>query len=271
MATPIPDNLDVRFCPAVPVADLKPIIPRNVVDGNRLTFGRIEDSMRQVGVVEPFVVRNEARGLMIEVGNHRYVLAKKLGITHVPCIVNTVLRVDPKLAGGPFGAEAFSGSIPEGIRFATVEEVLGKVTHVPQYVSIAEWGLNLHFYNFTVEQSVPRGWASLMGRADCRAATFGSSGQHLILTLEPQGKGFSRGVWSEWMALESPAIVMVRSGALHLLRGSPGASATQAEIREGWFERLSAGERFSLRAYASRNSPQVNEVVVIGGGHACQA
>jgi len=63
---------------------------------------------------------------------------------------------------------------------------------------------------------------------------------------------------------------MVRSGALRLLRGSPGAGASQAEIRDGLFERLPAGERFSLRAYASSNSPRVNEVLVIGGGHACQ-
>ena len=227
--------------------------------------------MGRVGIVEPFVVRNDKRGLVIEVGNHRYVLAKKLGITHVPCIVSTVLRANPELSGGAFEVEPFSGSIPDGDRLTTVEDALGKVTHVPQFVSIAEWGLNLHFYNFTAEQSVPRGWARLSGRAGCRSSAFGSGGQHLFMELAPRGRGFARGVWSDWMTPSSPVTVMVRSGAPYLLRGSPGPSAAQSETHEGWFGGIPAGESFSLRAYASSGSPAVNEVIIVGGGHLCPA
>lgn len=249
--TTLPENIDVRFCPEFPVDSMKPVIPRNIVEGNRLTFGRIEDSIKNDGVVEPFLVKNEESGMMIEVGNHRYVLVKKLGITHVPCIINTILPRTP----------------PEGERMLTMEDVMGKLTYAPMHVSLAEWGVNLHPYNFTVEQSVPREWAKLSGRANCREEWFGRSGNHLRLVIETKGLGFSHGVWSDWMVAEGPVIACLLQGSLHLLRGGPpNWSATQVLLQEMEFERIDAGTRFSFRAYASPRSavPGVNSVLLGG-------
>ena len=256
--TPIPDNLDVRFCPAIPIADLKPVIPREVCDINRLRFGRIERSMRSAGIVEPLIVKNEKRGLMVEVGNQRHLMAQKLGITHAPCIVNTVLRADPKKASSPFPAEPFYGPIPDGERLLTVEDALAKVAHVPEYASIADWGLDIHFYNFTVEESVPRGWASLSGRENCRRAVFGARGQHAHLTLTTRKDTFTGGLWSERMTAESPMTVRVLSGGdIYLLFDSG-----QIRLAEGESWRIGPGTGFSIRIY---RSSEVVDVVLLAG------
>lgn len=232
MSIPLPDHIDIRYCPAVPVRDLVPSIHRSEAPW-KPAFARVGPSVREKGFVEPFLVLNCIRGLVVEVGNHRLPIAVAMGVETVGCIVST-----PEDGPAP----------PDGERLSTVEDVMARLANPPESLCIDD-GLMVDFHDFTKERVVPHGWAALGGRRCAREHAFGKIAT--VVTLEPLKSPGN--AWSDWQVVDEAMTVMVLSGSAWLLRagldGAPRDSVRQEEMNEGAESRLEPGERFCLRVY----------------------
>lgn len=232
MATPLPDHMDVRYCPAVLVRDLIPAIRRSEAPG-KPAFARVGPSVREEGFVEPFLVVNCERGLVVEVGNHRLPIAVSMGVKAVGCIVSTA-------KGGP--------KPPTGERLRTLEDVMARLANPPESW-YADDNLVVHFHDFTKGRVVPHGWAALGGRRGAQEQKFGSIAT--VVTLEPVKPCGS--AWYDWRTATVATDVMSLSGSVWLLRAGPDGpardSVRQDEMSEGDGSSLEAGERFCLRVY----------------------
>lgn len=219
----IPDKFDVRFC-RLPVAVLSPLILRDRNDNNCFRLDRLEADIRRNGIVEPLLVRNEKHGLIVEIGNQRLYLAGKVGIKTVDCIVSTVLPgLQPILAGE---------------RLYTYEDVLSKLTRRPDYIGLAEWGINLFNYDFTKEQIVPKKDATLLGSPGCREEIF--EGHRRVVMLGD--------TWSHWRLSTRRLTLYVLSGKLWLLRRS-GNTIASLYLAAGEFAILPKHTEYCPRTY----------------------
>lgn len=219
----IPDKFDVRFC-RLPIAVLAPLIPRERTGENCFRMDRLEADIRRSGIVEPLLVRNEKHGLIVEIGNQRLYLAGKVGIRTADCIVNTVL---PSLQ-----------PIPAGERLRTYEDVLSKLVHRPDYIGLAEWGINFFNYDFTKEQIVPKKDATLFGSPRCREEVF--EGHRKII--------MPGGAWSHWRLSTRRMTVYVLSGKLWLLRRSDSGIVNSC-VAAGEFVILPKHTEYCPRTY----------------------
>lgn len=248
MPTPIPEWIDVRYCPAIPLADLAPGIPRS---GGSPAYERLLPSVLEAGVVEPLLVlNNDGRGLVVEVGNHRLAVAASLGLAAVPCIVSTA-------RGGP--------PPPPGERLPTVEDVMARLANPPESVSLtgpdanrppgwsaAPPSLVVHFHDFTRRLAVPHGPAEIAGRREAAEERFGPLAD--VVRLAPGRAGsFCHGAWGGWRVARRPTAVLALSGEAWLLRagpdGPPRDSVRQQELRAGQEAAVAPGERYCLRTY----------------------
>lgn len=50
-------------------------------------YDLLKESIREVGILHPLLVKKEGPNYVIKNGNHRYMIAKELGIRELPCIV----------------------------------------------------------------------------------------------------------------------------------------------------------------------------------------
>jgi hypothetical protein len=249
MPTPIPEWIDVRYCPAVPVAGLVPSISRS---GGSPAYERLRPSVLEAGVVEPLLVlNNDGRGLVVEVGNHRLAVAAALGLAALPCIVSTA-------RGGP--------PPPEGERLLTVEDVMARLANPPESLVLSgpetqgppgrRWpaapSLVVHFHDFTKRSAVPHGPAEIAGRRGAEEERFGPLAD--VVRLAPGKPGsFCHGAWTGWRAASRPTAVLALSGEAWLLRagpdGPPRDSVRQQELRAGQEAAVAPGERYCLRTY----------------------
>ncbi len=183
--------------------------------------------------MEPLLVVNCSRGLVVEVGNHRLPIAVSMGIEAMGCIVSTA-------KGGP--------PPPAGERLRTLEDVMARLANPPASWSMDE-NLIVHFHDFTKGRIVPSGWAALGGRRGAQEQEYGRVAT--VVTLEPLKPSGS--AWCDWRKAVSATDVLALSGSVWLLRAEPDGpardSVRQDEVSEGAKSSLEAGERFCLRVY----------------------
>jgi hypothetical protein len=262
MPTQIPEWINVRYCPAVPVAVLVPGIRRS---DNSPAHERLLPSVREAGIVEPLLVFSGDGGLVVEVGNHRLVVAASLGIATVPCIVCSSAETtaqthrDISTAGPP----------PDGERLLTVEDMMARLANPPEHLVMSgpddpdvqgppgrrRGGPNItvDFHDFTRRSAVPHGPAEIAGRRGAEEERFGPLAE--VIRLSPSKPGsFCHGAWGGWRVARRATAVLALSGEAWLLQagpdGPPRDSVHQEELRAGQEAAISAGGRYCLRTYA---------------------
>jgi hypothetical protein len=236
------------------VAGLVPGIRRS--DGSA-AYERLLPSVREAGIVEPFLVLNGANGFVVEVGNHRLVVAASLGIAAVPCIVSTAAGGTPP---------------PEGERMLTVEDVLARLANPPEHLAMSgpdeqTPSIVVHFHDFTKRIAVPHGPAEIAGRRGAEEERFGPLAEVLRLTPGKPGS-FCHGAWGGWRIARRATAVLALSGEAWLLRagpdGPPRDSVRQQELRAGQEASVAPGERYCLRVYCGGGA----ELAVVPPGRA---
>lgn len=82
----------------IPIGSIKPDEDqsRTVFDEGELSS--LADSIRQVGILSPLLVRKKGGRYIIIAGERRFRAAKKAGLTHLPCIVFEMSREDTAIA-----------------------------------------------------------------------------------------------------------------------------------------------------------------------------
>ncbi|AAO44898.1 MAG: ParB/RepB/Spo0J family partition protein [Tropheryma whipplei] len=87
-----PSNSPFRFSGVinVPITDISPNPrqPRKVFDPNSLS--ELASSIKEVGFIQPIVVRKTKLGYVLVIGERRLRAAKMAGLSHVPAIVKTL-------------------------------------------------------------------------------------------------------------------------------------------------------------------------------------
>jgi len=263
MPTQIPEWINARYCPAVPVADLVPGIRRS---DDSPAHKRLLPSVREAGIVEPLLVFSDDSGLVVEVGNHRLVVAASLDIATVPCIVCSL----PGMAAQTQDISTASVPLPpDGERLLTVEDMMARLANPPEYFVMSGPddpdvqgppgcrrggpSIVVHFHDFTRRSAVPHGPAGIAGRRGAEEERFGPLAEVIRLTPSKPGS-FCHGAWGGWRVARRATAVLALSGEVWLLRagpdGPPRDSVRQEELRAGQEAAIAPGGQYCLRTYA---------------------
>lgn len=157
----------------IKLEDLEPsdVNVRYSVDQEKLN--ELTESIRQLGILEPLLVKKHKKSYMIVFGNMRYLSAQKVGLASCPCIITQandqeqfVIQLHENIKCLPLShidqATSFSHMRTKyNLRESEIAKLVGKsIAYISQHITILNSGdgilaaLNKNQINFTVAREL---------------------------------------------------------------------------------------------------------------------